>query len=145
MKASALLLATLLLTACGNRTETAVITQLDGSPFMLEEAIAGKPTIINFWASWCPFCKTELPAFQSVSDEHSELEVIAINLQEDKEVAEQYWQNGGYTFTRVLDPNAELKAKFKVFTQPTTIFIDERGEIIERRDGPLTEIGRAHV
>lgn len=115
------------------------VTTLSGEPFLLSSAIEGRPAVLNFWASWCPFCAAELPSFQSFANSHPSFAIIAINLQEDVKVVERYWRNGGYTFPTVLDPNAVLKKQFSVFTQPTTIFLNAAGDIVERRDGPLTE------
>ncbi len=115
------------------------VALLDGTETTLEAAIAGKPAIVNFWAAWCPFCKEELPLFEKVAREHPEIAVIGVNLQEPLSTVKSYWENGGYTFETLLDPKADLSKKFGVFTQPTTIFLNTDGEIIFKKNGPLTE------
>jgi len=130
-----------LLAACsplGRNTQTD-ITFLDGTQTTLEEHSGDKTAVINFWAAWCPFCKEELPLFQKMHEKYPEIAFIGVNLQEDQQTAEKYWTNGGYTFRTLLDPKETLKRQFDVFTQPTTFFLDEDGDVIFRKDGPLHE------
>lgn len=115
------------------------VTLLDGTATTLEAEIEGRPAIVNFWAAWCVFCKEELPLFENVAREHPEIAVIGVNLQEQPDIARRYWENGDYTFSTLLDPKAELKERFDVFTQPTTIFLNANGETIFKKNGPLTE------
>jgi len=113
------------------------VLQLSGKPAALKQYIEGKPAVMNFWAAWCSFCKEELPFFQKLHEEHPELRVVGINLQEKQSTVEQYWNDGGYTFPTLLDPQSKLKQQFDVFTQPTTFFIGANGEVVSRKDGPL--------
>lgn len=94
---------------------------------------------MNFWASWCIFCKEELPLFEKVAREYPDIAVIGVNLQESPDAARRYWQDGGYTFPTLLDPQAVLSKRFGVFTQPTTAFLNADGEIVFKKNGPLTE------
>jgi len=130
----------LLLTGCSIlEEEMKEITLLDGTPASLEALVDGRPAIVNFWASWCAPCKVELPLFEAVHQEHPEIAMIGINLQEKQKTAVRYWEAGGYSFPSLLDPNAELKRQFDLFTQPTTFFLDAEGTIVSRKDGPLNE------
>ncbi len=127
------------LSACTSTGSMDRVALLDGTQATLDDQIDGKPAIVNFWAAWCVFCKEELPLFEKVAREHPEITVIGVNLQEDPDTARQYWKNGGYTFPTLLDPKAELSKRFDIFTQPTTIFLNANGEIIFKKNGPLTE------
>jgi thiol-disulfide isomerase/thioredoxin len=133
---------TVLLSACTAGSEgipPSGNTTLDGAHFSLAEALNDKPTIVNFWASWCPFCTTELPLFQKVQAENPGLQVIAVNMQEDPSTAKNFWKKNNLEFTSLLDPESALKSFYGVVTQPTTLFLNAKGEVIERRDGPLSE------
>ncbi|MBI1934373.1 DUF3179 domain-containing protein [Candidatus Peregrinibacteria bacterium] len=129
----------LFLSACSSAAPLDRVTLLDGTATTLEGQIAGRPAIVNFWASWCIFCKEELPFFEKVTKEHPEIAIVGVNLQESPATAKRYWEEGGYTFPTLLDPRAELSKRFDVFTQPTTIFLNADGEIIFKKNGPLTE------
>lgn len=99
----------------------------------------GKNVVLNFWASWCPPCKKEMPEFQRLYTENSDiLVVIGVNLQESKENAESFVKKLDLTFPILLDPNAQVKDMYNVFTQPVTYFIDVNGKIIDKKFGELT-------
>lgn len=99
----------------------------------------GKNVILNFWASWCPPCREEMPEFQRIYAENSDsLAVIGINLQESKENADAFVKKLGITFPILLDPNARVKDMYNVFTQPVTYFIDKDRKIVDKKFGPLT-------
>ncbi len=111
---------------------------LDGHAVKLSD-YRGKNIVLNFWASWCPPCREEMPEFQRVYTENPEsLVVIGVNLQESKENAESFVEKLGITFPILLDPNAQAKDMYNVFTQPVTYFIDGNGEIVDKKFGPLT-------
>lgn len=139
MKRLLLLIGFFSLSACTSAGTMDSVTLLDGTATTLEAQIAGKPAIVNFWAAWCIFCKEELPLFEKVARGHPEIVVIGVNLQEPLSTVQRYWKNGGYTFRTLLDPKAELSQQFGVFTQPTTVFLNTDGEIIFKKNGPLTE------
>ena len=99
----------------------------------------GKKVILNFWASWCPPCREEMPEFQRIYSENKDkLVVVGVNLQESRENAEAFIEKLSITFPILLDPNSQVKDMYNVFTQPVTYFIDESGKIVDKKFGPLT-------
>ena len=99
----------------------------------------GKKVILNFWASWCPPCREEMPEFQRIYSENKDkLVVVGVNLQENRENAEAFIEKLGIAFPILLDPNSQVKDMYNVFTQPVTYFIDESGKIVDKKFGPLT-------
>ncbi len=99
----------------------------------------GKKVILNFWASWCPPCKEEMPEFQRIYRENKDkLVVVGVNLQESRENVEAFIEKIGITFPILFDPNSLVKDMYNVFTQPVTYFIDESGKIVDKKFGPLT-------
>ena len=115
------------------------LESLDGKKVKLSD-YRGKRVILNFWASWCPPCREEMPEFQRIYTENSEkLVIIGVNLQESRENAESFVKKLGITFPILLDPNAQIKDMYNVFTQPVTYFIDSNGKIIDKKFGPLTK------
>lgn len=96
-------------------------------------SLRGKPVILNFWASWCPPCKAEMPAFQTAHLEYSStgLQIIAVNSTSQDSLldVEQFIQQYGITFPIPLDITGSTSQKYLIHSLPTTYFIDKNGII----------------
>ena len=93
------------------------------------QSLKGHTVVLNFWATWCPPCKAELPSLQmlhSISD--GQPVVIGINVQEQGSRVQRYMQSAGLNFPVVLDPRAQLAKQWGVEAFPTTILIDAKGQ-----------------
>jgi len=100
----------------------------------------GKPTIINVWASWCPFCTDELVDFVSLQKEFGDkITIIAINRGESLETAKQFSDRIGITnkFILLLDPSDSFYQAIGGFSMPETIFVDKNGFIKYHKRGPM--------
>lgn len=128
-----------LLAACTPAGTINSVSFLNGTKTTLDTQVEGKPAIVNFWAAWCAFCNEELPLFEQVAQDYPEITVIGVNLQEPLSTVQSYWDDGEYSFPTLLDPKAELSKRFDVFTQPTTVFLNADGEIVFKKNGPLSE------
>lgn len=108
------------------------------------EDLAGKPVVLNFWASWCPPCRAEMQAFQAVAEKYPDGEVMVIGLnatsQDDRQAALDFVKEQGVTFPIWFDMEGENARNFRVRAMPTTFFIRANGEIAEVMiGGPLNE------
>lgn len=102
----------------------------------------GKVVILNFWASWCEPCKSEMPHFQTYYEQHSEdLEILAINYTKKDQVAQvkSFVEQYKLTFPILLDETGETSIMYGAFTLPTTIILDREGNIVHEILGPLDE------
>ena len=91
----------------------------------------GKPLIIHFWATWCPYCKKLQPGLDKLYLQYKKqgLEMLAISFQEDEGASPQaLLLERGMHFTTVIDGD-EVATQYQVKGTPTTIFIDKSGEI----------------
>ena len=97
------------------------------------EDYEGKPLIINFWGTFCPPCRNEMPALQHQHDKWKGqgLELIGINLSEDKLTAESFIRQIGVDFPILLDKDKKTERKYGLKQYPTTFFIAPTGEIQE--------------
>jgi peroxiredoxin len=120
----------------GNKAPDFELQELMGDNIKLSDHY-GNAVILNFWASWCPPCREEMPEFQKIHDREN-IVVLGVNLQEDRENIQSFKDKLGLTFPLLLDPHAKVKNTFNVFTQPVTYFIDKNGVIIDKKFGPLT-------
>ena len=102
--------------------------------------LKGEKVILNFWASWCPPCREEMPEMQEFYDNHGDdVKIIAINYNEKDQKVIDYMDEFGYTFPSPLDRDGSVGNDYGVLTLPTTYFIGTDGLIQEPRHvGPMT-------
>ncbi len=102
----------------------------------------GKVVLVNFWATWCKPCTTEMPAMQTTYDRLREkgFVVLAINELEDDAKVREHVKQHGHTFPVLMDRDNKVANQFGVFGLPVSVFIDEKGVVQEYiKGGLLTE------
>ncbi|WP_052137977.1 TlpA family protein disulfide reductase [Heyndrickxia ginsengihumi] len=99
----------------------------------------GKKVILNFWATWCPPCKKEMPLLEEVYKKYpSTVKIVSVNIDPQADV-KRYIQNTGITFPVLLDENGDVNEVYNVMTVPTTYLINGQGEIKQIQQGQLTK------
>ncbi len=112
---------------------------LEGSTVTLGE-FRGKVVMINFWATWCPPCKAEMPHIQRVHERFGDRVVIlGVDLAEPEHIVRQYVEEHGYTWRFALDTDGTVSDRYLVRYIPTTFFVDPNGIIRRIYTGPMTE------
>lgn len=117
---------------------------LDQEPVSLGD-LRGNPVVLNFWASWCPPCVSEMPFLQEIHEEYSEegLMLLAINVRESQSKVEEFVQSKNLSFPVLLDTEGEVSQQYSIRYLPTTFFIDGDGIIQEKKIGPF--ISKAEI
>jgi len=103
---------------------------------------AGKPLVLNAWASWCPFCVNELPDLAAVQEEFGDqVVIIAIDRVETKKVAQSYSDDLGLTDKLIflLDPGDAFYQAIGGFSMPETLFVNADGTINFHKRGPMAK------
>jgi thiol-disulfide isomerase/thioredoxin len=105
---------------------------------------AGRPVILNFWASWCVPCRIEMPALQRVYEEHRDSGLVVLGLNQtymDNPVAARdFVDELALTFPNVRDDTGNIsEALYQVIGLPTSVFITADGEITQRQIGQMTD------
>jgi thiol-disulfide isomerase/thioredoxin len=94
------------------------------------ERLKGRAVVLNFWATWCPPCKEELPSLQTLHElGGGDPLVLGINVRETATSVRRYLAATGVGFPVVLDPQGELSKRFGVTAYPTTLLIAPDGHI----------------
>ena len=113
----------------GQQTPALELIDLQGQRWT-SASLKGRAVVLNFWATWCPPCKEELPSLQTLHEiGGGQPVVIGINVRETASHVRRYLASTGMTFPVVLDPQAELAKRFGVSAFPTTLLIAPDGQI----------------
>jgi peroxiredoxin len=106
--------------------------------------LQGQPVVINFWASWCPPCRSEMPALQRVHEEFKDegLVILGINAANQDRMSDaiDFAKQKNLTFPIVFDTGGRASNDYEVRSLPTTFFVDGQGRIQEIIvGGPISE------
>jgi peroxiredoxin len=112
------------------------LTTLEGANVKLSD-YRGKVVFLNFWATWCPPCRSEMPSMERLYAKlhGSGLEILAIDLQEPKDTVQKFVKDNALTFTVLLDPKGAVGGAWGAQSIPTTYLIDRKGGILARAIG----------
>ena len=127
--------------AVGMQAEDFSLVDLEGKPQSLSH-YRGKLVLMNFWATWCKSCTTEMPAMQASFDKlrNKGLVVLAINELEDDATVREHIKQHGYTYPVLMDRDNKVANQFGVFGLPVSVFVDEKGVVQGYiKGGVLTE------
>ena len=117
------------------------LTDLEGHSQSLSQ-YRGTIVLLNFWATWCKPCLTEMPAMQKMYDTLRDkgFVVLAINELEDDARVREHIKQYGHTFPVLMDRDNKVANQFGVFGLPVSVFIDQEGRVQEYvKGGLLTE------
>lgn len=102
--------------------------------------LKGKAVLINFWATWCPPCKEEMPLLQAYQQKYAgRLVVLGIDSQEEQAVAQAFIQERNFTFPILLDQDGRVTDSYYAKNFPTSFFVDDQGVLRAQHVGQLTE------
>lgn len=98
-------------------------------------AFAGKPVVINIWASWCPGCNDEATDLARLAEAHPEAQVLGIDTQDSEGGARDFYRRWQWQHPSISDPDGAISARFGLQGLPTSIFLNSRHEIVARLTG----------
>ncbi len=114
---------------------------VDGGEIKLSDYF-GKPIVLNFWASWCPPCKQEMPHFEAAYKDNEDVTFLMVNVttsdRETFENAKEHIETNGYTFPVLYDLTGEAASTYGTYSLPLTFFIDKNGDLVTYAMGMLT-------
>ena len=119
-----------------------IVTDQDGNHVELYDFL-GKPVILNFWASWCGPCRSEMPEIEEAYKVYGDdIHFLIVNLtdgaRETMETATNYITKTGFTFPIYFDTTLNAAAVYNAYSIPVTYFIDANGQGIARYPGAMS-------
>ncbi len=124
----------------GRLAPSFTLIDLEGNQVSLSD-FRGETVFVNFWATWCPPCRAEMPDIEAVYQEYKDkgVVVIGVDILEPEDVVRQFVEQGGYSWIFVLDTSGEVAANYEIAAIPTSFFIDREGIIQAVNIGAMTE------
>ena len=115
-----------------------VLADLNGNPLRLAD-LAGRPVIVNFWASWCGDCVEEFPMLTAAAGEHGAdgLAVVGIVFRDRSEAAREFMMRMAADWPAAMDPGEAVAQRYGVIGPPATFFVDRDGFVVGRQIGRL--------
>ncbi|MBY6051611.1 TlpA disulfide reductase family protein [Cytobacillus firmus] len=119
------------------------LADMEGNPVKLSD-YRGKAVLLNFWASWCPPCRAEMPHMEKLYKKYKDkkFDILAVNLtntEKNNGDAEKFVKELGLTFKIPMDVKGTVGADYNIMAYPTSYFIDSDGVIREKVLGALNE------
>ena len=116
------------------------LKDLEGNKITLPDYRGKKAVVIDFWASWCPNCRRDMPVMQRLYEKFGDqVEVIAVNLQESSRTVEKFVNLEGFTFLVLLDPAGSASRAYGVNYTNFHVLIDKDGYLLKTVPGDISE------
>lgn len=119
--------------------EITVVSLADGTPLKLS-ALKGKVVLLNFWATWCPPCREEMPSMMKLNIAMSgkPFQMVAVSIDEGgKQDIESFFKQSGYNIPTYLDPDGSASKLYGITGVPESFIIDKQGVVAKKVIGGL--------
>ncbi len=124
----------------GNIAPDFELLNLNGNPVKLSD-FTGKKVILNYWATWCPPCRAEMPHMEKFyNDNEKDVVVLAVNLtntEQNRDNVSDFVEDFGLTFPVIMDEEGDVSSTYQVIAYPTSYMIDSQGIIQEVFQGAI--------
>lgn len=114
------------------------LSSLNGKQYSISD-FRGKKVVLNFFATWCPPCRAEIPDFERFyQSKKDSIVTIGIDIQEDKVAVKEFANSIGITYPVLLDSDGKIASSFGIEGIPTTFLLDENGKLIKKNVGMMS-------
>jgi len=122
------------------------LPDLNGTSIGMSE-FRGKIVFLNFWATWCPTCVTEMPSMEKLHQKlrDKDFALVTISIQDNAAQVKNFFKKNRLTFTALLDSTGEIGAGFGLRVIPTTLILDKTGRAIGIVMGPREWDSKASI
>lgn len=116
------------------------LARLGGGTISLAEFRSKKAVVVDFWASWCPNCRRDMPNLNRFYEKYKDrVEVIGVNLQEEESIVQDFIASRGISFPVALDPRGAASNAFGIRYTNTHFLVDKEGNLIRTIPGDISE------
>jgi thiol-disulfide isomerase/thioredoxin len=124
----------------GNIPPDFALVDLDGKTVILSH-LRGKTVVINFWATWCPPCRAEMPALETLYQQYKDRDVVVlgVDVRESPDQVRPFIRKGGYSWIFVQDVSGMVSRTYAIRAIPTTFFVGREGLIREVSIGAMSK------
>ena len=113
------------------------LLDLDGNQISLGD-FAGRPVVINFWATWCPPCQDEMPLLvEAYEREGGQVVFLAISIDEPERAVRRFAEKNDISFVILLDEGGKVASEYRVKSIPITFFVNREGQVVMRYAGQI--------
>lgn len=115
------------------------VPTLSGESFTLSDQ-RGRPVVINFWATWCPPCRAEIPFFQAAARKYNgQVSVVGVDDGEPAALVASFVNEMGMAYPIPLDEDSAVSRAYRVNSLPTTFFVDAEGVVQDIHIGIISQ------
>ncbi|MGQ8365116.1 TlpA family protein disulfide reductase [Glaciecola sp. 1036] len=110
-------------------------SEISGEEYTLSEKVSGKPALLYFWATWCPYCKKATPKIVELHNNYSDvIEVLGINvgIDDSVELTQAYIEEFDIKFPIMFDHDNSVSQSYNVFGTPVFVVISDQGKMLYR-------------
>lgn len=124
----------------GKKAPPFKIKRLDTDAEISSADFAGKPMVINFWATWCGPCKTEQPVLDWAANQYKDRAVfVGIVFEDTEDNTKRFLREMGQTYPQLFDPKSTVAVDYGVSGVPETYFINKEGIIVTKYAAPFVD------
>lgn len=114
----------------GNRAPDFVLKNLAGESVALANVVSQKPTLLVFWASWCPTCVEEIPTLNEWTAQYPHLQILGIDVQEPGDRVRHFVEKKKIRYPVLLDPEGDVAEQYGLVGIPASVLLAKGGQII---------------
>jgi cytochrome c biogenesis protein CcmG, thiol:disulfide interchange protein DsbE len=129
----------------GREAPDFTLPDLDGNQIALSD-FRGEVVLINFWATWCPPCRVEMPDMEAVYREHKQdgFEILGVDQREPKDLVEEFVTERGFSWIFLLDEDFDVSREYSATSIPRSILVDRDGTVVHIWTGTLSRSTLEH-
>ena len=122
----------------GENAPDFILKDMSGKDVTLS-SFKGKPIVLNFWATWCPYCRQERPYLKSLYEEYKDkdLVIIAVSLDRSSKTVKRFLEQNPAPYMVLTDTEGMTVALYNIMGYPTTYLINRNGKITQKLVGPV--------